>query len=170
VATTGVETDRGGRAKVGPRLEARPGYCGIFVIGDAASVTQDGRPVPGVAQAALQQGEYVAEVIHARVVGRPPPPPFRYRDKGSIAVVGKDFAVLEAPGLKLSGRLPWLVWAVIHVAFLPRLQNRLRVTVQWLWSYFTDQRSSRLIAEPQSAALFAEEAAGRSAAARRAPP
>lgn len=148
-AMAGAETDRGGRAKVGANLEAVEG-SGVFVIGDAASVLQDGKPVPGVAQAALQQGAHVGAVIAARVAGdvSPPPPPFRYRDKGSMAVVGKDFALLEAPGCKLSGRLAWFVWAFIHIAFLPRLQNRLRVGVQWLWSYFTGQRGSRLIAEP----------------------
>jgi NADH dehydrogenase len=146
----GVETDRGGRARVGPHLETADG-SGVFVAGDAASVMQDGKPVPGVAQAALQQGAHVGAVIAARVAGRAPPRPFRYRDRGSMAVVGKDFALLEAPGYKLSGWLAWFVWAFIHIAFLPRLQNRLRVGVQWLWSYFTGQRGSRLIAEPARA-------------------
>jgi NADH:quinone reductase (non-electrogenic) len=146
-AMAGAEADRGGRARVGPYLEATPG-SGVFVIGDAASVLQDGKPVPGVAQGALQQGAHVGAVIAARVAGRAPPPPFRYRDKGSMAVVGKNFALLEAPSLKLSGWPAWFVWAFIHIAFLPRLQNRLRVTVQWLWSYFTGQRGSRLIVEP----------------------
>jgi NADH dehydrogenase len=142
----GAPTDRGGRAVVGPELEATPG-SGIFVIGDAANVTQDGKPTPGVAQAALQQGAYAARVIRARIEGRAAPAPFRYRDMGSMAVVGKNFALLQAPHFKLSGRLPWLVWVFIHITVLPRLQNRLRVGVQWLWSYFTGQRGSRLIAE-----------------------
>ena len=146
-ASVGAETDRAGRAIVGPCLETAPG-SGVFVVGDAASVAQGGKPVPGVAQAALQQGAYAARVILARIAGAPAPPPFRYRDKGAMAVVGKGFAVLEAPGFKLSGWAAWFVWAFIHIAFLPRLQNRLRVSVQWLWSYFTGQRGSRLIAEP----------------------
>ena len=149
-ALVGAPTDRAGRAVVGPGLETTPG-AGIFVIGDAANVTQDGKPVPGVAQAALQQGAYVAGAIRARIEGRAAAAPFRYHDKGSMAVVGKDFALLQAPHLKLSGRLTWLVWAFLHIATLPRLQNRLRVGVQWLWSYFSGQRSSRLIAEPPSA-------------------
>ncbi|HEY2662084.1 MAG TPA: NAD(P)/FAD-dependent oxidoreductase [Caulobacteraceae bacterium] len=146
-AMAGAETDRGGRARIGPNLETLDG-SGVFVIGDAASAMQDAKPVPGVAQAALQQGAHAGAVIAARVAGGAPPPPFRYHDKGSMAVVGKGFALLEAPGCKLSGRLAWFVWAFIHIAFLPRLQNRLRVGVQWLWTYFTGQRGSRLIAEP----------------------
>jgi NADH dehydrogenase len=144
----GLPTDRSRRTLVQPNLEAGAA-SNVFVAGDAASVAQaGGKPVPGVAQAALQQGRYVSRVIRARIAGAEPPPPFRYRDKGSMAVVGKDFALLEAPGLQLSGRPAWLIWAFIHIATLPRLQNRLRVGVQWLWSYFTGQRSSRLITEP----------------------
>jgi NADH dehydrogenase len=148
-ALVGAPTDRAGRAVVGPGLEATPD-SGVFVTGDAANVTQDGKPVPGVAQAALQQGAYVAKAIRARIEGRAEPAPFRYHDLGSMAVVGKNFALLQAPHFRLSGPLAWLVWAFIHIATLPRLQNRLRVGVQWLWSYFTGQRSSRLIAEPPS--------------------
>ena len=149
-AQVGVQTDRLGRAVVGPGLEATPG-SGIFVIGDAANVTQDGKPAPGVAQAALQQGAYAARVIRSRIEGRSAPAPFRYRDMGSMAVVGKNFALLDAPHLKLSGRLAWILWALVHITVLPRLQNRLRVGVQWVWSYFTGQRGSRLIAESRSA-------------------
>ena len=153
-AMAGAEIDRGGRAKVGPNFETLDG-SGVFVIGDAASVSLGGKPVPGVAQAALQQGAHAGEVIAARVAGFAPPALFHYRDKGSMAVVGKNFALLEAPGCKLSGWLAWFVWAFIHIAFLPRLQNRLRVGVQWLWSYFTGQRGSRLISEPSSTARLA---------------
>jgi len=145
-AQTGAKMDRSGHAVVGPNLEIQPG-SGVFVIGDAASVILDGKPVPGVAQGALQQGDYAGTVIAARVAGVPEPAPFRYHDKGSMAVVGKNFALLEAPGVRLSGLLAWLVWAFIHIGFLPQIQNRLRVGVQWLWSYSTGQRSSRLINE-----------------------
>lgn len=150
-ALVGAPTDRAGRATVGPGLETAPN-SGVFVIGDAASVILDGKPVPGVAQGALQQGAYAARAIRARIEGRAAPAPFRYRDMGSMAVVGKNFALLQAPHFRLSGRLTWLIWVFIHTATLPRLQNRLRVSVQWLWSYFTGQRSSRLITEPPSAA------------------
>jgi NADH dehydrogenase len=147
-ANAGLPADRSHRTLVGPDLEAEPG-SNVFVAGDAASIMQAGdKPVPGVAQAALQQGRYVSKVIRARLAGAPAPPPFRYHDLGSMAVVGKDFALLEAPTLKMSGRLAWLIWAFIHIATLPRLQNRLRVGLQWFWTYFTGQRSSRLIIEP----------------------
>jgi NADH dehydrogenase len=141
---------------VGPGLETTPG-SGLFVIGDAANVTQDGKPAPGVAQAALQQGAYVARAIRARIEGRAAPAPFRYHDRGSMAVVGKGFALLQAPRLRLSGRLAWVVWAFLHIATLPRLQNRLRVGVQWLWTYVSGQRGSRLIAEPPSASRLSGE-------------
>jgi len=150
-ALVGASTDRAGRAQVGPELETAPS-SGVFVIGDAASVVIDGKPVPGIAQGALQQGAYAAQMIRSRIEGRAAPRPFRYRDQGSMAVVGKDFALLQTPHVKLSGPLAWMIWAFIHIAFLPRLQNRLRVGIQWFWSYFTGQRSSRLIAEPLSAA------------------
>nr|MEA2799544.1 hypothetical protein [Phenylobacterium sp.] len=149
-AQAGASADRAGRAQVGLNLETQQG-SGVFVVGDAASLAQDGKPVPGVAQAALQQGAYVGRAIARRVRGGAAEPAFRYFNKGSMAVVGKDFAILESPAMKMSGRLTWLVWALVHIATLPRLQNQLRVNVQWLWSYFTGQRGSRLIAEPVSA-------------------
>jgi NADH:ubiquinone reductase (H+-translocating) len=145
-AQVGAQTDRAGRALVGPNLESSPG-SDVFVIGDAASILENGKPVPGVAQGALQQGDYAGKVIAARIAGAPEPAPFHYRDKGSMAVVGKNFALLEAPGLRMHGRLAWLVWAFLHIGSLPQIQNRLRVGVQWLWSYCTGQRSSRLITE-----------------------
>ncbi|THD79294.1 MAG: NAD(P)/FAD-dependent oxidoreductase [Phenylobacterium sp.] len=148
-AQAGAPTDRAGRAQVGAHLETEAG-SGVFVVGDAASLAQDGKPVPGVAQAALQQGVYVGRVIASRVGGHAAEHAFHYFNKGSMAVVGKDFAVLESPVAKISGRLTWLVWALVHISTLPRLQNQLRVNVQWLWSYFTGQRGSRLIAEPVS--------------------
>jgi NADH dehydrogenase len=124
-----------------------PDLPGAFVIGDAASVMQDGRPVPGVAQAAIQQGRYVGRLISRQLKGQGPKRPFRYFNKGTIAVVGKNFAVLEAGWLRISGFIAWLAWVFVHLMTLPQLQNRLRVQRQWLWSYFTGQRSSRLISE-----------------------
>ena len=146
VKMLGAKTDRGGRATVGPRLEV-PDAPAVFVVGDTASVRQDGRPVPGVAQAAIQQGRYVGRLISSRLKGREPKHPFRYSDKGNMAVVGKNFAILEAGRIRMSGYLTWFIWAFIHVASLPQLQNRLRVETQWLWTYATGQRSSRLIRE-----------------------
>jgi NADH:ubiquinone reductase (H+-translocating) len=146
VKMLGAKTDRAGRVTVGPRLDVADAP-GVFVVGDTASVMQDGRPVPGVAQAAIQQGRYVGRLISGRLKGRETRRPFRYFNKGNMAVVGKNFAILEAGRFRMSGFLTWLIWAFVHVASLPQLQNRLRVETQWLWSYVTGQRSSRVIPE-----------------------
>src|SRR5229473_1075065 len=146
----GAKTDRAGRVSVGPFMDV-PDVSGVFVIGDASSVVRDGRPVPGVAQAAIQQGRYVGRLIARQLSGREPKHPFRYSDKGNMAVVGKNFALLESGRLRMSGFVIWLVWIFLHLMSLPQLQNRLRVQTQWLWSYFTGQRGSRLIAEPPRA-------------------
>jgi NADH dehydrogenase len=142
----GGETDRAGRALVDPFLGLARAP-GVFVVGDAASVAQGEYPVPGLAQAAIQEGRYVGRRIAGELQGRRARHPFRYFDKGAMAVVGKNYAVLERKGLGTSGFLTWLVWAFIHILSLPQLQNRLRVQRQWLWSYFTGQRASRLIPE-----------------------
>jgi NADH dehydrogenase len=149
VKMLGAKTDRAGRVAVGPCLDV-PEAPGVFVVGDTASVMQNGRPVPGVAQAAIQQGRYVGRLICQRLKGSEPRRPFRYFDKGNMAVVGKNFAILERGRFRMSGFLTWLIWAFIHVASLPQLQNRLRVETQWLWSYTTGQRSSRVIPETTS--------------------
>jgi NADH dehydrogenase len=143
----GTNTDRAGRALVDPFLKV-VNTPGVFVVGDAASVVQNEHPVPGVAQAAIQQGRYVGRLIAKELKGRKVKRPFRYFDKGNMAVVGQNYAVLERGRLRTSGFLTWLVWAFVHILSLPQLQNRLRVQRQWLWSYFTGQRSSRLIPEP----------------------
>src|SRR6516164_1589031 len=142
----GSKTDRAGRALVDPFLTVVDAP-GVFVVGDAASVMQNGHPVPGVAQAAIQQGRYVGRLIAKELKGRKVERPFSYFDKGNMAVVGMNYAVLERGWLRTSGFLTWLVWAFVHILSLPQLQNRLRVQHQWLWSYFTGQRSSRLIPE-----------------------
>ena len=146
----GTKTDRAGRALVDPFLKVVDAP-GVFVVGDAASLMQNEHPVPGVAQAAIQEGNYVGRLIAKELKGRKVRRPFRYFDKGNMAVVGKNYAVLERGWLRTSGVLTWLVWAFVHVLSLPQLQNRLRVQRQWLWSYFTGQRSSRLIPEPPAA-------------------
>jgi NADH dehydrogenase len=142
----GGKTDRAGRALVGPSLNVVDAP-GVFVTGDAASVMQNGHPVPGVGQAAIQEGRYVGRLIAKVLEGRKVERPFHYFDKGNMAVVGKNYAVLEKGWLHMSGFLTWLVWAFVHLMSLPLLQNRMRVVHQWLWSYFTGQRSSRLIPE-----------------------
>ena len=144
----GAKADRSGRALVEPSLNL-PGQPDIFVVGDAASIQQqNGRPVPGVAQAAIQQGRYVGHLISDKIRGHEPKRAFRYRDKGNMAVVGKNYAILESGHLRMAGFLTWFIWAFVHLLALPQLQNRWRVQSQWLWSYLTGQRSSRLISEP----------------------
>jgi NADH:ubiquinone reductase (H+-translocating) len=146
VKLLGAKTDRAGRVAVGPFMNVED-VTGVFVVGDASSVVRNGRPVPGVAQAAIQQGRYVGRLISGQIKGREPKHPFRYFDKGSMAVVGKNFAILESGRLHMSGFATWLVWVFLHLMSLPQLQNRLRVQSQWFWSYFTGQRGSRLIPE-----------------------
>jgi NADH dehydrogenase len=146
----GGKTDRAGRALVAPFLNVVD-MPGVFVVGDAASVTQNEHPVPDVAQAAMQEGRYVGRLIADDLKGRKVKRPFRYFNRGNMAVVGKNYAVLERGWLRTSGFLTWLVWAFVHILSLPQLQNRLRVQRQWLWSYFTGQRGSRQIPEPPRA-------------------
>jgi NADH dehydrogenase len=137
-------TDRAGRVKVGPDLSVA-GHPEIFVVGDVAAFEQNGHPLPGVAQVAIQGGAYTARVISRRVAGRSAPPPFRYRDRGNLAVVGRNFAILDRKGLRLSGFPGWLVWAFVHIRFLELFQHRIVVFAQWAWTYLTRQRGSRLI-------------------------
>jgi NADH dehydrogenase FAD-containing subunit len=139
-----VETDRAGRVRVQGDLTV-PGHPEIFVIGDTASFEENGKPLPGVAQVAMQQGRHAAKVIHRRVTGGSPPGPFSYFDKGNMAVVGKGFAVLESHKVAVSGFGAWLAWAFVHLQFLATSSLRLSVFLQWVWTYFTDQRASRLI-------------------------
>jgi len=143
----GTKTDRAGRAIVDPFLKV-VNAPGVFVVGDAASVIEDEHPVPCVAQAAIQQGRYVGRLISKELKGRKDKKPFRYFNKGNMAVVGKNYAVLERGRLRTSGFMTFLAWALIHILALSHLQNRIRVRRQWLFSYFTGQRSSRLIPEP----------------------
>jgi NADH dehydrogenase FAD-containing subunit len=150
-----AETDRGGRVKVQPDLSV-PGHPNIFVVGDTASLAKDGKPLPGVAQVALQEGHYVGSLLRRRIQGAPPPKPFRYFDKGNMAVVGKGFAVLQSGRIHLSGFLAWLAWLGIHIQFLANTNLKLSVFVQWAWTFLTGQRGSRLIvnhhgAEPAAA-------------------
>ena len=141
-------TDKAGRVRVQPDCSV-PGHPEVFVIGDTASLDQDGKPLPGVAQVAMQQGHFVGKVITHRETGRAAPPPFRYVDKGNMAVIGRGCAILDASFVTLSGFSAWLVWACVHIAFLPAPGNRWRVWTQAIWSYFTRQRSSQLIVEPR---------------------
>jgi NADH:ubiquinone reductase (H+-translocating) len=140
-----AEIDKGGRVKVQPDLTI-PAYPDIYVIGDLASATNaDGKPLPGLAQVAMQGGSYAAKSILRRVNGQPELPPFRYFDKGSLAVIGRAAAVADAFGMHISGLPAWLVWALIHLMYLVNFQSRLLVFVQWAIQDVTFNRGARLI-------------------------
>jgi NADH dehydrogenase len=139
-----AETDRAGRVRIQKDLTV-PGHPEIFVVGDTASLHQNGKPLPGVAQVAMQQGRYAGKLIHSRIVGSPLPGPFSYFDKGSMAVVGKGFAVLQSGKVQISGFAAWLTWAAVHLQFLATSSLRLSVFLQWVWTYVTGQRGDRLI-------------------------
>src|SRR6266849_7487384 len=140
-----AEIDRGGRVKVLEDLSL-PGHSNIFVIGDTASATQDGKPLPGVAPVAMQAGRYVASIIAQRVAGKKQAaPPFRYHNKGNLATVGRSFAVLEIGKIRLTGFVAWAMWLTIHIFYLIGFRNRFLVFFQWTWAYFTFQRGTRLI-------------------------
>ena len=139
-----VETDRAGRVTVRNDLTV-PEHPEIFVVGDTASLQQDGQPLPGVAQVALQQGRYAGRVIHQRITGQSAPGPFRYVDRGNMAVVGKGFAIVQSGPVRLSGSLAWLAWGAVHLWFLAQPALRVSVFVQWLWMLVTGQPGSRLI-------------------------
>src|SRR5499425_2003717 len=141
-----VETDRAGRVRIQKDLTV-PGNPEILVVGDTASLDQNGKPLPGVAQVAMQQGRYAGKLIHSRIVGNPPPAPFSYFDKGTMTVVGKGFAVLQSGKVQLSGFGAWLTWAAVHLQFLATSSLRLSVFLQWIWTYLTGQRGDRLIVD-----------------------
>jgi NADH dehydrogenase FAD-containing subunit len=153
-----VETDRAGRVKILPDLTV-PGHADIFVVGDTATLTQNGKPLPGVAQVAMQQGRYAGRLIQRRVTGRPAPAPFRYFDKGTMAVVGQGYAVLQAGAIHLKGAPAWLAWLMIHVMYLAQPGLRVSVWLQWVWTFLTGQRGSRLIVTDRGAAAIPTEPA-----------
>ena len=128
-----AETDRAGRVHIQPDLTV-PGHPEIFVIGDTATLSQDGKPLGGVAQVAMQQGRYAGRLIERRVTGKPEPPPFRYFDKGTMAVVGQGYAVLQTGKLHLKGLIAWLAWAGVHIMFLAQPGLRFSVFLQWMWT------------------------------------
>lgn len=142
----GCEIDRAGRVRVRKDLTIQD-HPEIFVVGDTASLDQNGRPLPGVAQVAMQQGRYAAKSIFRHVTQKSPLPPFRYFDKGNLAVVGKNFAVLESGRFRMSGFFAWLVWALIHIQFLAESSLRFSVFFQWVWTYISSKRGDRLIIE-----------------------
>jgi NADH dehydrogenase len=141
----GLHVDRGGRVPVNPdcTVGTRPD---VFVIGDLANQAgADGKPLPGLAPVAMQQGQYVAGVIARRIRGESPKGPFRYLDKGMMATIGRAKAVAESMGFKFSGFVAWLAWLFIHIMYVARFENRVLVLFQWFWNYLTRNRSARLI-------------------------
>ncbi len=140
----GAKTDRAGRVIVDPDMTV-PGHPEIFVIGDLSSfIHQTGKPLPGVAQPAIQQGRYVAKVIERRLRGEKMTP-FHYFDKGNLATIGRGAAVADLNFITLAGLPAWLVWIFIHLMYIVEFQNRLLVFLQWMWLYLTFDRAARLI-------------------------
>jgi NADH:ubiquinone reductase (H+-translocating) len=143
--------DSAGRVQVKPDLSIE-GHPEVFVIGDTATVRDaDGKAVPGVAPAAKQMGHYVARLIHARIQGRATPQPFRYRNDGDLAAIGRKSALVVLKRVKFSGLIGWLFWCVAHVWFLIGFRSRVVVAFTWIWSYFTSQRGARLISDRERA-------------------
>lgn len=140
------ETDRAGRVRIQKDLSVA-GYPNIFVVGDTASLDQDGRPLPGVAQVAMQQGAYAGKLIGQRIARKPDPRPFRYFDKGNMAVIGGRYAILQSGKIRLAGLPAWVPWAAIHIAYLPLLNLRSVVFLQWIWTDLTGIRGSLLISQ-----------------------
>jgi NADH dehydrogenase len=141
--TLGVPVDRAGRVLVEPTL-AVPGHPEIFVAGDLCALTQDGRLLPGVAQVAKQEGDHAARNI-SRAIKKQPPAPFRYRDYGTMATIGRGSAVADIGPVEASGFVAWLVWLFIHIFWLIGFRNRVAVLAEWAWAYLTFQRRVRLI-------------------------
>jgi NADH dehydrogenase FAD-containing subunit len=139
-----AETDRVGRVKVKPDLSV-PDHPEIFVVGDTACIEEDGKPLPGVAQVAIQSGKYAARVIQQRIQQAAPPPPFKYFDKGNMATVTRGFAVVDSKFMRTAGFIGKLGWAFLHILYLSAFENRFLVFFQWTWGIVTNQRGARVI-------------------------
>lgn len=146
-----IDGDKAGRVAVSPDLSV-PGHPEIFVVGDVASIAQEGgKPVPGVAPAAKQAGQHVARVIQRRLTGEHGTLPFRYKHAGDLATIGKSAAVIDFGAITLKGWIAWWVWGVAHIYFLVETRTRIFITMSWLWIYLTGQRSARLITHGEAA-------------------
>lgn len=141
-----AETDRAGRVMVGSDLTL-PGDPSIFILGDTAHVECKGKMVPGVAPAAKQQGKHAARIIRARLSGKAAPGPFKYRDMGNLATIGRNSAIIEYKDFKLKGWLAWWVWGIAHIYFLIGTRSRLFVSISWLWVFLSGQSTARLITQ-----------------------
>jgi NADH:quinone reductase (non-electrogenic) len=147
----GAEMDRAGRVLVQPDLSV-PGHPEIIVIGDTAHLEQDGKLLPGVAPVAMQQGTYAGKRV-LRLLRGQQVKPFRYVDKGNLAIIGRRAAIADFGWLRLHGFVAFVVWAVVHIFYLINFRNRLLVMTQWVWAYLTAQRGARLITQPESASV-----------------
>jgi NADH dehydrogenase len=146
---TGVALDRVGRAMVAPDLSI-PNYPHIFVIGDLAHCpAADGSPLPGIAPVAMQEGQYLAQLIKKRLQGHSLAT-FKYKNVGNLAVIGQNAAVVNVGGMKLSGPIAWLIWVFAHIYYLIEFDNKLIVLMQWGWNYFTRKQGARLITGEES--------------------
>jgi NADH dehydrogenase len=143
-ASTQAAVDRAGRIQVNPDLTA-PGFPEIFVVGDIAAIQQDGKSLPGVAQVAMQGGAYAARAVIDRLDGKKDLPPFRYFDRGDLAVIGRHSAVARIFGMHLWGWPAWMVWLFIHLMYIVQFQSRVLVFIQWGFQYLTFSRGARLI-------------------------
>lgn len=140
----GVKTDRAGRVPVGPDLRAI-GLDDVYVIGDTAAATEDGKPLPGLAQVATRQGQYLARALPRRLLRGEVPPPFHYGGLLSLATIGGNRAIADFGRFQLTGFVAWLFWSLVHVYLLIGFEKRLLVGLEWIWAYITDQRGARLI-------------------------
>jgi NADH dehydrogenase len=144
-----TESDKAGRVIVDSRLQV-PGLTGVFVIGDTARLAKaDGGPLPGVSAVAKQQGKYVGRLIADRIRGKPDKSPFRYRDVGQLATIGRNAAVADLGWIRFKGNLAWWFWGIVHIYFLINARHRLIIAIDWLWSYLTFDRGARLITGKQ---------------------
>ena len=150
-AASGAPTDRAGRISVAADLTL-PGFANVFVIGDMAVAKQDGKPLPGLAPVAMQEGKFVARLIRDKIANRSTGQ-FRYRDRGTMAVIGRYRAVAQIGKRKFFGLLAWIMWLVIHIAAITQFRNRVLVFMQWGWTFFTRDRSARLITGETDARL-----------------
>ncbi|ARO13831.1 NADH dehydrogenase protein [Ketogulonicigenium robustum] len=145
----GVPADRAGRVMVQPDLTLADDP-NIFVLGDTAHVESDGKPVPGVAPAAKQQGQYAAKLIRARLTGKAAPAPFKYKHMGNLATIGRNSAVIEFGKFQMRGWLAWWVWGLAHIYFLIGTRSRIMVLLSWMWIFLSGQNSARLITQKET--------------------
>jgi len=153
----GADIDHAGRVKVLPNLTV-PGHPEIFVVGDTACIEHDGRPLPGVAQVAIQSGDYAGKTIRRILANEPALPPFRYFDKGNLATISPTFAIFERGRWKLSGWLAKILWAGVHILYLSGFENRVRLLLEWQWGMLARRGGARVIEDPSYAHLTSVDA------------